>query len=113
MSYALVIDDTIQKVGALPKSARRLDNQAWVMGLPDADTATQQATGWFEVVDTTRPDDTATTTHDRSIELVGGVPTVVWTERDKTEDELNPPPTVEEQLAEVTAALEALAGGGE
>ena len=42
----------------------------------------RQATGWHEITNTARPDDTDTTTHDRTIELVAGVPTVVWTERD-------------------------------
>lgn len=113
MSYALVTDDTIQRTGQLPRSARRLDNDAWVMGLANASTEAQQACGWYEVTDTAKPDDTDTTTHDRSIELVGGVPTVVWTERDKTEDELNPPPSLEDQVADLEAALNALAGGGE
>lgn len=111
MSYANVTHDTIQKVGTLPKSARRLDNDAWVLGLRDADTATQQATGWFEVTDTARPDDTDTTTHDRSIELVASVPTVVWTERDKTADELNPPPSLEDQIDDLQAIIEALLEG--
>lgn len=44
--------------------------------------------GIFEVVETTRPADTDTTTHDRTVELVAGVPTVVWTQRAKTDDEL-------------------------
>lgn len=113
MSYVLVTDDTIQSIGGLPRSARRLDNDAWVMGLANASTEAQQACGWYEVADTDRPDDTATTTFDRSIELVEGVPTVVWTERDKTADELNPPPTTEEQVAELQALLDALLGEDE
>jgi len=88
VTYAQIVDDTIQSVGRLPNSARRLDDGAWVMGLADASVELQQATGWFEVVDVPRPDDTATTTHDHSIELLDGTPTVVWTERDKTPDEL-------------------------
>ena len=89
MAYALVTDGTIDAVsGRLPTAARRLDTDEWVMGLRDADTATQQATGWFEIQDTVRPADTPTTTHDRSVELVADVPTVVWTERDKTAGEL-------------------------
>ena len=59
------------------------------MGLRDADTATQEATGWFEVQDTARPADTPTTTHDRTIELVADVPTVVWTERTLTQAEID------------------------
>lgn len=85
--YALVINGTIQSTGRLPESARRLDTGEWVMGLPDAPPSLVAATGWAEVVDTARPADTATTTHDRSVELVNGTPTVVWTERAKTADE--------------------------
>ena len=88
-TYAHVDNNQIEAVGRLPNSARRLDDGAWVMGLDTAPTALQEATGWHEVTDTPRPDDTATTTHDRSIDLVAGTPTVVWTERDKTQAELD------------------------
>lgn len=88
MTYALVTDNTIQSIGRLPNSARRLDNGAWVMGLADATQELREATGWYEVVDANRPADTATTTYGRSVELVDGAPTVVWTERDKTPEEL-------------------------
>ena len=86
--HALIIDGQIEAVGTLPASARRLDTDDWVMGLDTAPPELVAATGWLEVDDTPRPDDTATTTHDRSVELVDGTPTVVWTERDKTADEL-------------------------
>lgn len=89
MTYAFVTDATIQSLGRLPNSARRLDTGQWVMGLGTAPVGLQQACGWFEVVDTPRPADTATTTHDRSVELVNGTPTVVWTERPKTQAELD------------------------
>ena len=112
--HAHVIDNTIVATG-LPGSARRLDTGDWVLALGDADTATQEACGWYEVVDTPRPDDTDTTTHDQSYELVDGVPTVVWTERAKTDDELNPPTdpvaALQAQVAELVAALKALTGG--
>lgn len=89
MTYALVIDNTIRSLGSLPRSARRLDNGAWVLGLREYGTVeTQQACGYFAVVDTVKPADTATTTHERSVELLDGTPTVVWTERAKTPDEL-------------------------
>ena len=89
MAYAYVDNGQIESVGALPVAARRQDTGEWVMGLRDAPVSFQQATGWFEVVDTVRPDDTPTTTHDRTVELVAGTPTVVWTERDKTQTELD------------------------
>jgi hypothetical protein len=88
MSYALVIDGTIEAEGALPASARRLDNDAWVMGLATAPVELQQATGWYEVTDTPRPADTATDTFDRTLELVGTTPTVVWVQRPKTAEEV-------------------------
>lgn len=86
--HALVINGIIEAVGTLPQSARRLDNDEWVMGLTTAPTELVEACGWFPVVDTARPADTPTTTHDRSVELVNGAPTVTWTARDKTADEL-------------------------
>lgn len=89
MTYAHITDSVIQAVGRLPQSARRLDTQEWVLGLADATVTLREACGWFPVTDTTRPEDTATTTHDRTVELVAGVPTVVWTERPKTQAELD------------------------
>ena len=89
MTYAQVTANTITAESGLPpQSARRLDTQQWVLGLRDAPVALQQACGWFAVTDVTRPADTPTTTHDRSIALVNGTPTVVWTSRPKTADEL-------------------------
>lgn len=86
--YALVVANAIQSVGGLPASARRLDTQEWVMGLADADPTFQQACGYYPVTDTARPSDTATDTFDRSVQLVAGVPTVVWTQRPMTAPEL-------------------------
>ena len=89
MTYAQVTAGTITAVqGQPPVAARRLDTQQWVLGLRDADPAVQEACGWFQVTDTTRPEDTPTTTHDRTLELIANVPTVVWVERAKTADEL-------------------------
>lgn len=87
--YAYVTDGTVQAEGTLPRSARRLDTGQWVLGLHDATIALQQACGWYQATDTARPADTATTTYDRSVELVDGTPTVVWTERPKTQSELD------------------------
>ena len=101
MSYAKVTDNSINKLATrLPETAQRLDNGAWVMALRTADTATQEACGWFEVDDTAvRPDDTATTTSDRSVELVVDVPTVIWTVRNKTRDELDADADADERQA--------------
>ena len=76
-------------LGGLPRSARRLDNDDWVMNLREASINLQEDCGYFPIVDITRPDDTATITFDRTIELVANAPTVVWTERNKTVEELS------------------------
>jgi hypothetical protein len=90
MSYARVIDGAVEsETGALPDGAERLDTGEWVLGLPDAPVDVQRATGWHEVDDTPRPDDTDTTTHDRTLTLVGDTPTVTWVERPKTQAELD------------------------
>jgi hypothetical protein len=100
VSYAKVVDDAITETrGSLPNSARRLDTQEWVMGLATAPLDLQQATGWYEVIETPRPDDTDTTTYDRSIELVGNLPTEVWTARPKTQDELDADAATENRSA--------------
>lgn len=44
--------------------------------------------GWHEVVETDRPEDTDTDTYTSTVELVDGAPTVVWTARPWTAEEL-------------------------
>jgi hypothetical protein len=79
--YAHITNNTIDTIGRLPKAADA--NGQWLT--LTADNA--HLAGWFEVVDAARPADTDTTTHDRSVELVDGTPTVVWTPRAWTTDE--------------------------
>lgn len=55
MAYAFVTDNTIQRVGGLPASARRLDTQEWVMGLDTAPADLVKATGWLPVVEDRPP----------------------------------------------------------
>jgi hypothetical protein len=102
MAYALVDNGQIESVGPLPVAARRQDTSEWVMGLRDAPVDLQQATGWYEVVDTARPADTPTTTHDRTVELAAGTPTVVWTERNKTQTELDDQAAAADRLVKQT-----------
>lgn len=101
MAYALVIEDVITTLGSLPNSARRLDTQEWVLGLPTADVELQQATGWFEVVEAEAPKNTDTLVYEQSFVLVDGIPTRVWTERPKTPEEL----TQEQEAANVTVII--------
>ena len=88
--YALVIDGAVQSVGRLPNSARRLDNQAWVMGLATAPTELVEACGYFPVTNNPPTYDPATEVLERGdVTVVAGVPTVEYTVRDKTQAELD------------------------
>jgi hypothetical protein len=82
MSYAIVVDDAIFTVGSRPRAYRNHT------GLQYATDEQLAALGILPVVDVERPADTATHTTERSVELVAGVPTVVWTQRAWTADEL-------------------------
>lgn len=87
--FAYVPDAAILGVTyTLPPAARRLSDGAWLCP-PDGQWTTTQAEtcGWYQVVDVPRPDDTPTTTHDLTVQLVDGTPTVVWVERPMTPDE--------------------------
>jgi len=89
MTYAFVVNEVIEEeFSLLPDSARRLDTQEWVMGLSTAPVNLVEATGWFTVLNVARPPDTPTLTSDRSLILVNGDPTEVWTSRPWTPEEL-------------------------
>jgi hypothetical protein len=103
MKYAQVIDGKIETVGRLPESGEELDGRAWVMGLSNASVAKQEACGWFVLDDdAVRPAETAEESSDRTIELVNGRPTVVFTVRPKTDAEL----TADAEQAERDAVTE-------
>lgn len=91
MTYALVVDGRIQANGALPASARRLDDGRWVMGLATAGVALQRACGWYEITDSGPPQyDPAThVLEPRTVSYnpLAGV-SYVYTVRAKTADEL-------------------------
>jgi len=103
--YAQVIDNSIQTVGRLPASARRLDTGAWVMGLDTAPADAVAACGWLPLVDPGRPAPADGQTVERSVELVEGIPTVVWTQRPLTADEAFA--REQAQAPDVTTALAA------
>jgi rhamnose utilization protein RhaD (predicted bifunctional aldolase and dehydrogenase) len=110
MKYAQVIDGKIETVGRLPESGEELVGKAWVMGLSNASVAKQEACGWFVLNDdAVRPADTAEESSDRTIELVNGRPTVVFTARPKTDAEL----TADAEQAERDAADQRIKGAVE
>jgi len=114
--HASIIDGQILTTGSLPTTARRTDTGAWVLNLTDAPVELREACGWYEVIDVERPPDTDTTTFDRTVELVDGTPTIVWTEVQKPEPPPDPEPAVglaaqvETLTAQVDALLTAQAG---
>ena len=70
-------------------SERRTDTGAW-LSPPDGawSDAEAAACGFARLVDVAKPVDTDTATHDRTVQLVAGVPTVVWVQRAKTAEEV-------------------------
>lgn len=85
-TYALVTDGIIDHPYRVP-SVLRTDDRDYDLRSLDPDLLAVH--GIYEVVQVARPADTDTTTHDRTVELVDGVPTVVWTQRAKTQAELD------------------------
>lgn len=89
MSYALITNNTIQSIGGLPRAARRLDTNEWVLPPNGVWTTPQaEACGYFYVVPTNKPADTDLETWEKTVELVDGAPMEVWTSRPWTEAEL-------------------------
>ena len=94
MSYALVQSGAIVKEAGRPTDLVRISDGAKVLWSAYITEAELNACGWWTVVDTPRPADTATDTFDRTVQLVGPilaakVPTVVWVQRAKTQAELD------------------------
>jgi hypothetical protein len=105
-TYANVIDGQIVTVGR-PPNVTEVDG-VWY-DLRNLDPAILAAARWFPLVDTARPADTAETTTDRSVELVDGTPTVVWTTRPWTANELEAQRQAANQSIIDTAITAALA----
>lgn len=86
--HALVIDGQILSVGGLPRAARDLDTGEWVTP-PDRQwtDALAATVGYLPVARTPRPSD-MTTDWVRSVEMLAGTPTEVWTAEPWTTEEL-------------------------
>ncbi len=91
MTYARFQNDTVTERSA------ELPPKVWVQETVDPPTgryepltvANAASFDWYEVVRVAKPADTATTTHDRSVAVVDGKLSDVWTERPKTQTELD------------------------
>lgn len=87
--YALMTTTGVDAVGPLPRAARRLDTGQWVTPPPDGWTDTLAAAcGWLPVVESPRPADTATDTHEPTYTRDGAAVIQSWTPRPWTSDEL-------------------------
>ena len=101
------INPTTGQERTTPPTEGELPDGRTVSGITPTNTTMLAACGWHPVTDTPRPDDTDTTTHDRTVTNVDGTWTVVWTKRDLTADEMAPPPpdpldTLIDDLAKAT-----------
>lgn len=80
-----------------PPTEGELPDGRTVSGITPTNLDMLAACGWHPVTDTPRPDDTDSTTHDRTLARIDGVLVEQWTERPWTADELAarnaPPPT--------------------
>lgn len=85
MMYAHVTDGLVDQVGGLPRLV--FEGGRW-WDLRPKDPALLAQHGWYEVVETERPADTATTTADLTYTYADGAVTQTWTVRDKTPEEL-------------------------
>lgn len=88
--YAFVNNNIIERVPVnLPASARRLDNQAWVMGLRNATVADREACGYYVVTEVAQPTPPAgQVLNPVTYQLNAGRPLQVWTPRAMTTAEL-------------------------
>jgi len=77
----------------LPPEDQTAEDRWWDLREHDYDLGTWEVLiigphGWLPIVHADRPPDTDLVTYDYSLELVGGQPTEVWTERPWTPEEL-------------------------
>ena len=91
-NYVLVQNNEIIEDGPVPPVWNDGERDWDMRGMSDTELA---GLGWYKVIEVPQPVNTETTTFDYSIELVDSVPTEVWTERDKTAQEIENETSVE------------------
>lgn len=103
--YALINNDTIEETRHTLPATWEHDGQLWDIrpGQHPPETA-----GWHPVIDTPRPDDTATHTHERTIRLIDGAPIVVWSPRAWEEGEIHARAEAEAMLTDLEARVSAI-----
>lgn len=91
---------------ATPPTEGTLPDGRTVSGITPTNHEMLAACGWHPVTPTPRPDDTDTTTHDRTVGRVDGVWVEQWTARPWTDDELTartPAPSDADRIAALEA----------
>ena len=89
MQIAQINDGVITAVQSLQNSPLYAEGRWWDNRDPAVVQEWMTTYGWVEVVNTPKPADTTTDTYDqRSVELIDGIPTEVWTSRPWTAEEL-------------------------
>lgn len=89
MHLAYIVDGSIQSVSDEPSGGREISSGAWVDKPEEGWTLeTLASLGYYPVVDTPKPEDTATTVYVSSVEMVDGVPTQVWTATARPSEEV-------------------------
>lgn len=105
MTFVRVTNDTVTEERGTPPTEGELPDGRTVSGITPTNFDMLAACGWHPVTDTPRPDDTDTTTHERSLANESGTWTVVWTPRPWTADELaaRTAPTPDDRIAALEA----------
>lgn len=85
--YAQIKNGAIVRTGPAPTQPGYEESQWFDFSKPAVVTKYLADYGWVVVNETARPADTATTYHQQSYALVGGVPTTVWTPTPKTAEQ--------------------------
>jgi hypothetical protein len=110
MTYAFVSEGTVTEPVTVPSSARRLDTEQWVLGLPGAPSDVQEACGYYQVDETTPTVATPTHVPVRTVALVAGRPAEQWSLRARTTAELEQQTRDDNMTALVAKGRQAFTG---
>jgi hypothetical protein len=110
VSYAFVVDGTVQTVAGQPSNLTRLDDGGRVLFSPYIDTATLNACGWYVVVEPARPSITASQTFDPdTFVFAANAVTRTYHVRNKTQAELDADAAAAQAALERQQAKDAIA----
>lgn len=103
MSFCRILDGQVVNVrDVLPVRAPLERTGQIIENLPELGDVMWNACGWYTLLRTIKPPDTATTTWDETNQVIDGRPQIVWVERAKAPEALRPV-SVEESAAALAA----------